>query len=195
MDKRKIRDGFRLIGSLVFAWLYVPHLIIYAIGGKRGLVNSDLQKMQRQVKIKLPNILLLIYLLHTNPYYRRVFYYRIGAAWELIIGWWRPADRYFQLSRTMTLGPGFELIHPYSTILNAKSIGKNFVCLHLTTIGATSKGLPVIGDNVTLGASVTIIGPVRIGNNVTIGAGSVVVKDIPDDAVAVGNPAKIIKTT
>lgn len=43
------------------------------------------------------------------------------------------------------------------------------------------------------GAKVMIIGGIRIGNNVTIGAGSVVVKDIPDDCVAVGNPARVIK--
>ena len=45
----------------------------------------------------------------------------------------------------------------------------------------------------TLGANVIIIGNVKVGNNVTIGAGSVVVKDIPDNAIAVGNPAKVIK--
>lgn len=50
------------------------------------------------------------------------------------------------------------------------------------------------GINVTLGANVIIIGDVHIGNNVTIGAGSVVVKDIPDNSVAVGNPAIVIKT-
>lgn len=38
-----------------------------------------------------------------------------------------------------------------------------------------------------------IIGPVRIGNNVQIGANAVVVKDIPDDCVVIGIPAKIIK--
>jgi serine O-acetyltransferase len=37
------------------------------------------------------------------------------------------------------------------------------------------------------------LGPVKIGNNVTIGAGAVVVKDIPDNCVVAGNPAKIIK--
>lgn len=40
----------------------------------------------------------------------------------------------------------------------------------------------------------TIIGGVTIGNNVVIGAGSVVVKDIPDNCVAVGNPCRVIKT-
>ncbi|MBO4536530.1 MAG: sugar O-acetyltransferase [Bacteroidales bacterium] len=50
-----------------------------------------------------------------------------------------------------------------------------------------------IGNNVWIGGSVTILPGVSIGNNVTIGAGSVVTKDIPDDAVAVGNPCKVIK--
>ena len=54
--------------------------------------------------------------------------------------------------------------------------------------------LPVtIGDNVWIGGSVTILPGVKIGSNVTIGAGSVVVKDIPSDVVAVGNPCRIIK--
>ena len=53
---------------------------------------------------------------------------------------------------------------------------------------------PIIGDNVTLGVNVTIIGDVTIGNNVIIGAGSVVVKDIPDNSIAVGNPCHVIKT-
>ena len=50
-----------------------------------------------------------------------------------------------------------------------------------------------IGDNVWIGGSVTILPGVTIGNNVTIGAGSVVVKDIPDGCVAVGNPCKVVK--
>ena len=50
-----------------------------------------------------------------------------------------------------------------------------------------------IGDNVWIGGSVTILPGVTIGSNVTIGAGSVVVKDIPDGCVAVGNPFRVVK--
>ena len=50
-----------------------------------------------------------------------------------------------------------------------------------------------IGDNVWIGGSVTILPGVTIGRNVTIGAGSVVVKDIPDGCVAVGNPCRVVK--
>ena len=50
-----------------------------------------------------------------------------------------------------------------------------------------------IGNNVWIGGSVTIVPGVTIGDNVTIGAGSVVVKDIPSDCVAAGNPCKVIR--
>ena len=53
-----------------------------------------------------------------------------------------------------------------------------------------SKGKVVIGDNVWLGNNVIIMPGVTIGNNVTIGANAVVTKDIPDNSVAVGVPAK-----
>lgn len=51
-----------------------------------------------------------------------------------------------------------------------------------------------IGNNCWIGGSVTILPGVTIGDNVTIGAGSVVVKDIPSNSIAVGNPAKVIKS-
>ncbi len=53
--------------------------------------------------------------------------------------------------------------------------------------------VPCAPKNVTCGCHVAIIGDITIGNNVTIGAGAVVVKDVPDNAAVVGNPARIIK--
>jgi maltose O-acetyltransferase len=54
--------------------------------------------------------------------------------------------------------------------------------------------LPVtIGNNVWIGGSVTILPGIKIGDNVTIGAGSVVVNDIPDGCIAVGNPCRVVR--
>ena len=52
----------------------------------------------------------------------------------------------------------------------------------------------VVGDDVYIGNNVIILPGVTIGNNVVIGAGAVVTKDIPDNSVAVGVPARVIKT-
>ncbi|KAJ2780570.1 hypothetical protein GGI15_003495 [Coemansia interrupta] len=50
-----------------------------------------------------------------------------------------------------------------------------------------------IGNNVWIGGGAIILAGVTIGNNVTVGAGAVVTKDVPDNVVVVGNPAKIVK--
>jgi acetyltransferase-like isoleucine patch superfamily enzyme len=60
--------------------------------------------------------------------------------------------------------------------------------------GIYSRGPITIGANTWIGASATIIDGVTVGKGCVIGAGAVVTKDIPDYAIVVGNPAKIIKT-
>ena len=51
----------------------------------------------------------------------------------------------------------------------------------------------MIGDNVRIMTGATVFGGISVGNNVTIGANTVVNKDVPDNCVVVGNPARIVK--
>lgn len=190
MNKRKIRDIIRLTIALLLSLIYLPHLVV---GGGNSYVISDIDKYKKQIELKLPYVFLLLYFLHNNAYFRSLFYYRIGPIMSLIIGWYRPGDKYFQISYTTKIGKGMLVAHPYATVINAETIGDNFSCIHCTTLGAKENGRPIIGNNVSLGANVTIIGPVKVGNNVIVGAGSVVVKDVPDNCVVAGNPAKLIK--
>lgn len=60
--------------------------------------------------------------------------------------------------------------------------------------GVHISGVVNIGELSFIGIGATIIQGIRIGKNVTVGAGSVVIKDIPDNVIALGNPAKIIKS-
>jgi acetyltransferase-like isoleucine patch superfamily enzyme len=82
------------------------------------------------------------------------------------------------------------------------SIGDNLLASqNLTIIAGTHhtsdlsprRGPISIGNDVWIGISVTIVGPVRIGNRCFIGAGALVISDIPDDAIAAGVPAKILR--
>jgi len=94
------------------------------------------------------------------------------------------------------LGESPILDHPFSTILNAKSIGNNFRCKNNITIGNVADDeskRPTIGNNVYVGANAVIIGSISIGDNVIVGAGAVVVKDVPSNCIIVGNPSRIIR--
>lgn len=74
-------------------------------------------------------------------------------------------------------------------------IGKNCKILHGVTMGgrAGHKGLPIIGDNVVIGTHSQILGDVIIGNNSIVGAGAIVTHNVPDNAVVVGNPARVLR--
>jgi serine O-acetyltransferase len=97
---------------------------------------------------------------------------------------------------TNIAGPGFKLVHPgFRHLMKVGKIGENCTILPMVLIG---KKMPdtnsqiEIGDNCYISTGVTLLTPLKIGNNVTIGAGAVVTKDIPDNSIVGGVPAKII---
>lgn len=99
-----------------------------------------------------------------------------------------------------TLGKGVRFAYGGSgVVIHGDSIvGANCIIGTGVTIGGRgnhSKGshLPKIGDNVNIATGAKILGPVRIGNNVVIGANTVVIKDVEDNVVVAGIPAKVIK--
>ncbi len=76
-------------------------------------------------------------------------------------------------------------------------IGDDCTLYHSVTLGGTSlekgKRHPTLGNNVVIGAGAKVLGPVVLGNNSSVGANSVVIKDVPDNATAVGIPARFSK--
>ena len=114
-----------------------------------------------------------------------LLFYRLIVEWVLGV----------ELPWSIKAGAGLRLFHGQATVVNKNTlIGSNCTLRQSTTIGNATAGgpCPVIGNNVNIGANVCIIGGITIGDNVTIGSGSVVVKYIPPNSVAVGNPARVI---
>lgn len=96
-------------------------------------------------------------------------------------------------------GEGLKIVHPgFRRIDSQVKLGANCTVLPMVLFGKKkeipdSDNLILVGDNCYFSTGCTILGPCKIGNNVTVGAGAVVTKDIPDNAVVAGVPAKIIK--
>jgi putative colanic acid biosynthesis acetyltransferase WcaB len=116
--------------------------------------------------------------------------YRVGVEWILGI----------ELRWKTQIGPGLRLDHGQALVVHDHTIiGAHCVLRHSTTIGnkgARSDGSndsPVIGNYVDIGAHCVIIGNIAIGDHAVIGAGSVVIRDVPSGAVAVGNPARVLR--
>lgn len=91
-----------------------------------------------------------------------------------------------------SIGGGLLVSH-MNSIVSPKKSGDNLRVGPGVVIGRTQDGGPSFGNNVYVGANATVVGNIKVGNNVIIGAGSVVVRDIPDNCVAVGNPAKKVR--
>lgn len=95
------------------------------------------------------------------------------------------------------IGKGLFIDHGMGVVIGETAeIGDNVLLYHGVTLGGTGKDKgkrhPTLGDNVVIGAGAKVLGPIYIGNDSKIGANSVVLKDVPEGATAVGIPAKNI---
>jgi serine O-acetyltransferase len=174
------------IGQLFF----IPHYCLYFFSKNRKIIKKDLVANRKTNHINKKVFYHLTYELLTNPYFRTLFYFRTpGFCSKLLRVFYRKHPS-LTIDIHTRLGAGVCLAHPYSTIINAKSIGENLYINHLVTIGEIDNKKPTIGNNVKIHANATLIGGINIGDNAIIGAGAVVVKDVPKNAIAIGNPAK-----
>ncbi len=95
------------------------------------------------------------------------------------------------------IGPGFCLGNYGGIVVNGSAvIGRNCNLSHGVLIAQKNrgkyKGIPTIGDMVYMGPYSSILGEVHIGSNVAIGAHAVVVRNVNDNEVVAGNPARTV---
>jgi len=102
------------------------------------------------------------------------------------------------LPYTVRVGRRVRIWHHSGMVLHAQSIGDDVHIRQNTTFGIARQeqlhALPVIEDRVDIGCGAAILGSVIIGHDSVIGANAVVLQDVPPHSVAVGVPAKVVKT-
>ena len=150
----------------------------------------------------------------TYPGVKAVFFHRIAnffsiAKLDLI------ARIISQFSRFLTgieihpkakIGENLFIDHGMGVVIGETSeIGNNVTIYHMVTLGGVSPSIesnqqrnvkrhPTLMDNVVVGSGAQILGPVVVGKNAKVGANAVVTKDVPENAVMVGIPAKNVGT-
>ena len=104
-----------------------------------------------------------------------------------------------ELPAAVTIGPRIQLYHPHSIVIHPDAvIGADCLIRHGVTIGTKllangcESGAPILRDHVELGASCILIGGIEISSRCVIGAGAVVTKSMPEGAIAVGNPSRLV---
>ena len=148
------------------------------------------------------------------PGVKAVFFHRIAnffsiAKFDLI------ARIISQFSRFLTgieihpkakIGENLFIDHGMGVVIGETSeIGNNVTIYHMVTLGGVSPSIesnqqrnvkrhPTLMDNVVVGSGAQILGPVVVGKNAKVGANAVVTKDVPENAVMVGIPAKNVGT-
>jgi len=151
----------------------------------------------------------------TYPGVKAMFMHRIAnffaiAKFDLI------ARIISQFSRFMTgieihpkakIGKNLFIDHGMGVVIGETSdIGDNVTIYHMATLGGISPSInsndqrelkrhPTLQDNVVIGSGAQVLGPITIGKNAKIGANAVVTKDVPENGVMVGIPAKNVGTT
>ena len=154
-------------------------------------------------------------LILTYPGVKAIFFHKIAnffaiAKFDLI------ARIISQLSRFLTgieihpkakIGKNLFIDHGMGVVIGETSeIGDNVTIYHMVTLGGIAPSInsdsqreikrhPTLMDNVVVGSGAQILGPVIIGKNAKVGANAVVTKDVPDNAVMIGIPARNVGTT
>jgi len=182
-------DAFRIVLSIVISPIILPHILCVLIQSRsrRRLIISDIERWSFLKKSPFNNrwlnfLLLLVWL----PEYRSLLRAHLGYIGHIL---------YFPRPKTNlyiwchSIGEGLFIEHGFSTVIAAKSIGRNCWINQQVTIGDSGKGIPIIGNNVHICAGAIVVGPIHIGDNATIGAGAIVVEDVPSDSLVISEKA------
>ena len=174
-------DLYRHTGQT--SWRHLLAHVLFSDGGERfsdGMKYMFYFRLCRYLKTRRPRLLFW-------PLYRiamRVFTrykYKFGCS----------------IPHMTSIGRGFYIGHIRDIVVNERAvIGDNCNISQGVTIGQANrgrrKGTPVIGRNVYIGPGAKIVGAVHVGDDVAIGANCVVTDDVPDHAVVVGIPGRVI---
>jgi len=151
----------------------------------------------------------------TYPGVKAVFLYKIANFFS-VAKFYLVARMISQFARFITgieihpaakIGKNLFIDHGMGVVIGETSdIGDNVTIYHNATLGGISPSInsneqrhvkrhPTLKDNVVVGSGAQVLGPIEVGKNAKIGSNAVVTKDVPENAVMIGIPARNVGTT
>ena len=150
----------------------------------------------------------------TYPGVKAVFFHKIAnffylAKFDLVARFISQFSRFLtgiEIHPGAKIGKNLFIDHGMGVVIGETSeIGNNVTIYHMATLGGIAPSInsnsqrqvkrhPTLGDCVVVGSGAQILGPVMVGANAKVGANAVVTKDVPENAVMVGIPAKNVGT-
>ncbi|MBX9969228.1 serine acetyltransferase [Priestia aryabhattai] len=185
------------IFTILNIWRLWPHLLMY-VGDKKA-IEKDLMRMGYVYNtINKGRLFALLYVLIWNIPFRNIFYYRYKHNFILCLIGKLSLKPMESLEIGGEVGEGLTVYHGNGSVIEPHKMGTNCSVWQQVTIGRKPQpgvkiDKPTIGDNVCIYSGAILLGNIVIGNNAEIGAGTVCIKDVPENAVVVGNPARIIR--
>ena len=154
-------------------------------------------------------------LILTYPGIKAVFFHKIAnffylAKFDLVARFVSQFSRFLtgiEIHPGAKIGKNLFIDHGMGVVIGETSdIGDNVTIYHMATLGGISPSInsndqreikrhPTLQDNVVVGSGAQVLGPITIGKNAKIGANAVVTRDVPENGVMVGIPAKNVGTT
>lgn len=174
----------------------IPAFLMYQRLPEKGAVDADLRKLGQSASF----IGLHQAMFRNMNCFRNLFYYRTYRVFPLMTKvsklFMRPLFG-LEIDVADGIGGGMQIYHGYSTIVFAKSIGRDFTVYQNVTLGRgksiDGNDVPIIGDHVTVYTGAMIIGGVHVGDYAKIGAGVVITKDVPPYATVVNAPMRVLE--
>ena len=192
------------IGRRLFAVINYPRTLpvfLCAMCSKhKNLIKKDIARWNEIDQVKLNMFESMNWYMTYKKEFRNLIMHRLKNPSRTIIAMahyviarilWAPMDTLYIY--TEDIGGGLYIQHGFATIITAKKIGENCRIYQQVTIGYKNGTCPpVLEDNVSVTCGAKVLGDITMHSGSLAAAGSVVVKDVPENAIVAGVPAKII---
>lgn len=189
----------RRLFAIINYWRTLPVYLCAICSKQKDLIKADIARWNEIDQVNFNMFESLNWYLTYKKEFRNLIQHRLKNPSRSFVSMiqfviarilWKPLETLY--IHTEEIGGGLYIQHGFSTIITARKIGKNCRIYQQVTIGYKEQSNPVLEDNVSVTCGAKVLGGITMHTGSLAAAGAVVVKDVPENAIVGGVPAKVI---